>query len=437
MRGVLLTAFFSGLAFVGWAQGEVDLSQPLTLEDCIRIGLENATELRVAELNLRSRELDLDDARASFLPTLRTNARWFGNDRVSFGLEEENVDWSVQASYLLWDQGRRRISLRQTESNLEAARAALQRQRAELILAIVRAYYRVLEARALVELDQQILEVSRGTVERVRGLLEVEEAIPTDVAAAEVRVANDELALLADQNALETALAQLPVVLGLDPSIRLQVAEDVEFQSYAQTGAYRRETRTLEEAIQQALEQREEVRESELNLRVLELSQRLAKLEQFPQVTVQGSYSVVLDDYLRERGDFSRFRSWEASVNLSFPIFDGGVTRRTLLRSDVQLERARVQHEALKRQIALEVTQAYLNLMQAQKRLDISTAQVRSAELNLQGTQERYQLELAILLELLDAQTQYAQATTTQVRTYYTYKTAEAEFKRAIGEELP
>ncbi|MDA1192175.1 MAG: TolC family protein [Candidatus Poribacteria bacterium] len=414
-----------------------DLSQPLTLDDCIELALQYATNVRTAELSLNSSEIGVSDARAAYLPSLSTSGRYFANQNLDFGFERENVDWSVSADYLLWDSGRRKITLDQANLDFDSAELALKRTKRDLVLNIVQAYYRVLEAQQLTDLDQELLAVSQGNVNQVQAFVDVGRSIEADIAAVEVRLANDELRILNDENALQTALANLPVTMGLPYNTPLTLAEDREFDIYAQLGQINRYAKTLDETVNLALQQRQEVVESELNLQFLGLSRKRATLDRLPRVTASGDYSVDLDGYLDDRENFQNHRSWNAGVNVSFPIFDGGVTRRAVERADLNLERAQEQHDSLVRGIALEAQNAYLSLLNAEKRLQISSVQVRNARLNLDVTRERYQQEVAILLELLDAQTQFGQATVNQVQAFYDYKVAQRELDRAIGKEAP
>lgn len=413
-----------------------DLSRPLTLEDCIALGLKNASTIRTAELDVQLNELRVQDAKSAYLPSIQTQGRYSFDDRVDFGFKRDNYNLDVTAEYLLWDQGRRRITLDQQRSNRDASASRLERSKQELIFRIVQAYYRLLEAEKLLALDDELLASSRNNAARVRAQFELEKAIEADVAAAEVRVANDELNRLNDENALNIARANLPVVLGLDPSTPIQIEDDPTFERYLQTGEIERYSKTLEETIALALHHRPEIVESTLSLRVLELSLKRAQLDRYPRVSTQGNFSVRLDDYLANRDDFGKYRSWSAAAIVSFPLFDGGASKREVERAQLQLERLRQQDAELRRSIALEVRQAYLNLIEAEKRLDISAAQVRNARLSLDVTAARFEEELAFLLELLEAQVQYGQATTNQIRAFYDYKIAQRALENAVGTSL-
>ena len=152
-----------------------------------------------------------------------------------------------------------------------------------------------------------------------------------------------------------------------------------------------------------------------------------------PRLDAEYLYSVNLDDYLRERENFSEFRNWDVTARLSFPIFDGGVTGRRVKEAELTLENSREDAGDLEREIALEVRQTYLNLKRAERALEITNAQVRDAQLSLEVMTGRYEQELAILLDLLEVQTESARVLTNQVRTFYDYKISQVALQRAMG----
>ena len=119
---------------------------------------------------------------------------------------------------------------------------------------------------------------------------------------------------------------------------------------------------------------------------------------------------------------------------MSFPLFDGGVSKRQVQNVEMQLEQLRENSNELERNIALEVHQSYLSLKHSEKSLEISQKQVRNAQLSLEVTNGRFEQGMGIPLELLEAQGTYAQALTNQVRAFYDYKIARSALKRVMGQ---
>lgn len=413
---------------------EIDLSQPLTLEQCIQIGLEKSTSMRNARLNLAIQELRVKNARSGYFPQIFSTGNYDFSDRLDFGFEPENYNLGLRGVYTLWDNGQREGSFAQAKENLTATVSRNERTKQDIILDITVAYYDVLKRQELVTVSEQIFARSQENTQRTKDFVEAGILIPADVATAEVREANDELSLINNVNALQIAQATLPRLLGLDPGQLLTVSLDESYQLYQDRGTIERiEMPPIEEAIQIALNSRPEFQERQAQLRSQEWSLTLARLQRWPRLNADVDYNVNLDDYLRERENFSDFRSWSAGVSLNFTLFDAGVLGNRVNEIKMQLEQSRENVSDLERSVALAVRQAYLTLERSEIVVDISKKQVNNAKLSLDVIQGRFDVGKAILLELLDAQTSYAQALTNEVNAFYDYKIAQIRLQDAMG----
>ena len=412
---------------------EVDLTQPLTLEQCIQVGLEKSTSMRNARLNLAIQELRVNTARADYFPRIFSTGAYDFSDRVDFGFEPENYNLGLGAQYTIWDNGQREGGFAQAKESLNATVSRNEGIKQSLILQITEAYYDVLQYQALVEVSEQNLARAQENTQRTKDFVEAGSLIPADIATAEVREGNNRLTLLNNQNLLQVAKARLPRLLGLDPGVLITVAADESYQLYQQRGTIERIAIPVEEAIQIALDNRPEFKETESQLRSQEWSLTLAKLQRWPRLNADVDYNVNLDDYLRERENFSDFRSWSAGVSLNFTFFDGGILGNRVKELTMQLEQTRENASDLERSVALDVRQAYLNLKRSEAAVDISKTQVVNARLSLDVIQGRFDVDKAILLELLDAQTSYAQALTDEVNTFYDYKITQTRLQDAMG----
>ena len=94
----------------------------------------------------------------------------------------------------------------------------------------------------------------------------------------------------------------------------------------------------------------------------------------------------------------------------------------------------RAQEEAQRQQVALDVEQAYLRLVELQERIKANEAAANAAKENLDLANGRYQVGVGSIIEVTDAQTLYSDAQTTYVRALYEYKIADAQLVRAIGQ---
>jgi len=412
---------------------EVDLSQPLTLEQCIEIALKRAPEMKTGRLDLIVEEMNVKDAKGNYWPQIDTNGGYQFSDNVDFGWEKENYDASMSARYTIWDHGQREGTLARARLQEEAQYSRYDRTKQSLVFDVISAYYSVLEADKLIGVNEQLLEQSKQNVEKIKAFVEAGFAIEADIATAKVQQASDELAVINDRNNLDLAKADLAVLIGLDPDVPLSVADDPDYERYMRTGLIEREEISIEDAKSFALANRPEMAELKSNLAMLEWALTLARLERWPKITADCGYNLWLDDYLRERDALKNHKSWNMSARVSYPVFDSGRSRRTVQRAEIAMQRMIENLSERERSIALEVHQAYLNLERAKKSMDIASIQVEDAKMSLDVSQGRYDQQMIILLELLDAQARYARSLTNQVKAFYDYKVAKGTLERVMG----
>jgi outer membrane protein TolC len=101
---------------------DVDVSNPLTLEQCIKIALKQSPNIKTAELDLITSNNSVKDAKASFLPEINTNGQYQFSDTNNIGLEKSNYNAQISASYRLWDHGKRRTALNQAKANEQSSK---------------------------------------------------------------------------------------------------------------------------------------------------------------------------------------------------------------------------------------------------------------------------------------------------------------------------
>ena len=84
--------------------------------------------------------------------------------------------------------------------------------------------------------------------------------------------------------------------------------------------------------------------------------------------------------------------------------------------------------------IALSVRQAYVSLVQAEAKIELSEARVNEARENLRITQLLFEADMATNVEVLAAQNQYTQSQIDALQAIYDYNMARSQFNRTIGD---
>ena len=405
---------------------DIDISKPLSLDQCVKIALQQSPSVKKAELSLEAANLDVKNARASYFPEIDISGQYQFSDAVDFGWEQENYDARISASYLLWDHGHRKADLAQARADEEAVQSEHESAEQNLIFSVTEAYYELLEVEKLVDVNKKMLEISRRNVDKVTAFHKAGRSIPSDVSAAKIQQANDELELVNAENSFEIAKAYLASRMGLSPDTQLRVQDNLNYGT--DSGEI-----SLRDSVAKATQKRPELDRLQAQMTGLEWSLKTVKWDRWPIVTAECNYNVLLGDYLSDRDAFSEHDNWSVAARVTFPIFDGGVSKRRQQSVEIAIKQMNEDITEQEQSISLEVQRAYLDLERARKSLEISEKQVEDASENLDMIQGRYEQNVVIFLEILSSQAQYAQALTNQVKAFYDYRIAGKALEKAIG----
>ena len=231
--------------------------------------------------------------------------------------------------------------------------------------------------------------------------------------------------LIAATNAVQVAWVILKNAIGVRTLPERPLVEDTTMTTIPYT---------LDEAREIAYSTRPELKSFEAQRRAQDQNIATARRGHLPDLIFDGNYrkSHVSNDPLRS-GTFPLEPAWQVQLSLNIPIFDGF---RTTNRVDETLHTyyvIKAQEEQQRQQVALDVEQAYLRLVELRERIKANEAAAVTAKENLDLANGRYEVGVGSIIEVTDAQQLYTDAQTTYVRALYDYKIADAQLTRAIG----
>src|SRR5690606_41204012 len=90
-------------------------------------------------------------------------------------------------------------------------------------------------------------------------------------------------------------------------------------------------------------------------------------------------------------------------------------------RAEVSRNNARLAHESARQEVAVQVRQARLDMISAQKSMEVTATQERAAQQALEVEEERYAVGVGTLVELSLARAEYVRAASGRVTAKYDY----------------
>lgn len=179
---------------------------------------------------------------------------------------------------------------------------------------------------------------------------------------------------------------------------------------------------------------RKDFQYAQLGVKLSEFNVRRYKLSLLPTISLSGNYA---KNAQRNKWNFLGKGDWftisSITGSIQIPIFNGFSTRSKIQQTQIELQKARNQVEALKLNIDNEVVTARKNFITAITSLDFQKKNIALAESVYQQTKKKYEIGTGSQLEITASQTELKTAQTNYVNALYDAVIARVDYLKAIG----
>jgi len=400
----------------------------LTIEDAVRIGLDNHPRIRSADERIGSQQAVLGQQMSAYYPTVSLSNQYRTSRSSTSGGNAHAADsFSSQASFnmTLYNFGKREGNVQAARETLDATKQDYETTNQDTILAIKQAYYVYLGSQALVNVRKDTVRNRELLVRQARGFYEVGTRARIDVARAEANLYTAQADLIAAENAVKVAWVTLRNAMGSPRLPEQPVAEDSPEVEFSMNLAGARDV---------AFDARTELKSFDAQRRASDQLIATARRGHLPDIIFDASYG---RRHVSDQAGLNTFPlqpTWSVQLSLNIPIFDGFRTTNRVEETLHNYYNVKAQEEDRRQQIALEVEQSYLRVVETQERIKATDSAAKAAKENLDLAQGRYAVGVGSIIEVTDAETLYTDAQTTYIRTVYDYKIADAQLARAMGD---
>jgi TolC family type I secretion outer membrane protein len=406
--------------------------QLLTIEDAVRIGLDNHPRIKAANERIGSQEAVLGQQMAAYYPTVSLNNRYVtSQSSTSGGADEASESYASQASFnmTLYNFGKREGTVQAARETLSAVQQDYATAIQDIMLAVKQAYYVYLGAQELVRVREETVRSRELLVRQARGFYEVGTRARIDVARAEANLFSAQADLIGVENGVKIAWVTLRNAMGLPRLPEQPVALDSPEVQFSMN---------LAEARNVAFDARTELKSFQAQRRASDQLIATARRGHLPDLNFDASYGRrhVSNETANGRtlNTFPLQPTWSVGLSFNIPIFDGFRTTHRVEETLHNYYNLRALEEDRRQQIALEVEQSYLRVVETQERIKANEAAARASKENLDLARGRYEVGVGSIIEVTEAETLYTDAQTTYIRAVYEYKIADAQLARAMGD---
>lgn len=404
----------------------------LTLQQAEQMAIQNHPQIQAAQHEAAYADQQIVINRAALYPQITadgTGSEGNNNARIGAGTLAasrlfDRIGVGGVVNQLITDFGRTSNLVASSRLEAQASQQNVLTSRYDVLLALNRAYFNVLRAQEVVKVAQKTVEARQTTDDQITQLASSQLRSQLDVSEADVTVLKAKQLLLAAQNAVDEAKAELGRALGTDQSANFTLA-DVTLPPGPPASA--------EDLVNQAIANRPELASLKASR---DAAQKFAEAEKDlskPTVTaiaVGGAIPLVVKE-----GSTPIPIGYEGvGANISVPIFNGHLfSARHAAAQERALEadqRLRDEQERILR----DVRTAWSASQTSYQLIDVTAATLRAASQALDLANGRYQYQLASIVELTTAQLDQTSAEIDNVNAKYDYEIQYAMMQYTIGQ---
>ncbi|MFA6473210.1 MAG: TolC family protein, partial [Candidatus Latescibacterota bacterium] len=302
----------------------------------------------------------------------------------------------------------------------ETARAVKQ----NVILGVSQAFNGALLARELQKIAFESLEQAKKHLENVEHLKAAGAATEYDLLRARVNVSNMKPKLLDAENNVTVSLLKLKQAMGVDPIAPISV-----------DGAFSEPDTTILSLaeVHTALEKRPEIKMGKFSTDLQEKNVQVVKADFLPTLSAGTTFAFVgnFDVFKYNASDWSPY--WYATVNLSFPIFNGFKNYAKYREAKIDYLKSKTDYQKTRDSVVIEVSEGILNLRMALKQIESQKMNIQEAQRAVELSESLYSNGKATQLEVLDAQLALELARTNMASALYNGTVAVITLKKSLG----
>lgn len=342
---------------------------------------------------------------------------WQDNQSTVEGVDNRNKAFSndlyLRLNQPIFTYNRRKMELKQIEFDYENAGISYALQRLNTERSITNQFYSVYMAQSNLEISKEEYENAQQSYEIIKNKVEADLAAREELYQAEVNLATAQSAVEERVVSLENAKDELKQTLGMPLSADLNVKADIEVSPIAVN---------LEQAVQNGLASRMELRQREIDIELAELQMIQTKgLNEF-KGDIALSVGIIGDH--EKFGNIYENPTQNPRVAISFtvPIFDWGEKKARVRAQKTAQTITKLDYENERIDIELNIRQVWRRLENLRTQISIAEKNVRNAQLTYDLNLTRYREGDLTGMEISQFQTQLSNKKITYSQTLINYK---------------
>ena len=400
----------------------------LTLQEAVRIGLENSRELTMANLQIELTKASLKETLSQVYPKITGNIDSSYNNlkkmRSPDSIEGYNNNLSFSLSQILWTGGKVTHAIKCAHEEMKISLLKANEVKNEVIYKITTFYWNLKKAVELKKACEKRMDYAVSIME-IASARYKEGLIPeVEVMKQEVNMAQAKEELIKASCRERVAKDNLMSLLKIEGEINL--TDEAVFVPL---------TVNEKEIVSEALTNNPELAKGEAETESRKLQVKIVKADYLPTANLTGGCNWSGEDkdgFKKSLDDVSK-NSWRIGLSVGIPIFNGFYTASKVKEAELSYKLAEENLSSLKDRIILETKEILAKLLEAEMRVSVSEKNKGLGNEILRVTRVRYELGLATMSEVKEAEEIFVRSSVMQIEAVIDYNLCRMNLLRITG----
>ncbi|WP_319577578.1 TolC family protein [uncultured Desulfobacter sp.] len=435
--GLILTLFLGAPAGLTWA-GE----QKMTLEQCLKTGIENNPSLKASRFDVDMSAQGIKQARADFLPSVSSsysmtpirsiNSKYgSGTIQDTDYIDKDVRSFSIRLTQILYAGSRITNTYQRARVSEQLAKTEMELAGMELAYRIETTFYKLMKAKQDVITTQESVNRLTESVKSAEAFLERELVPWVNVLQARVDLADAQDLYKIAKNDVNRQRVELFSLMNqrLDPAIEFSGPLNPLLATEP----------VFDDSLKYALENRPDIKSLGHQLEIAQKDAQIAMGKYLPTVKFDVGYYDRNDEY-DEYNQYGKSRDqrnryWSGGLTASWDLFDGGRAWYEKEKYNTQAQKITALIEDAKNEIATGIYNALYSMNEAKQRIKTSAEALTAANEYYDVEKNRLKAGLSTIPSLLDAQDRLLRAHANETRATLDYQLAVSELKFYTGKK--
>lgn len=400
---VVLACLTSKLCYA--QQDSISAVKNITLEEALELGVKNNRQLKIANADVSIANENVNQAKIAKAPRIGLNGgyTYIGDPQLYEGFYQNKIDVdyynhlasaNLVAAMPIYSGNAINNRMKQQELVSQIQQSAVKMTEAEIKITIIEQYFTLEKLYRQIEVTRQNIINTDIRIKQLKSRVENGHNLKSDLLRTELQQSNFKVSVFKNTNRIILISNYLDILIGLPTNIILQPAingailptEDID----------------LKKSIAEAHQNRMEIRQREIDVKLSETSLKITKSAYLPTVNasllLNTQYPAQWPNYI------NIVNYWGAGLSFSWDVSSFYNLKHKVSADKFQVDKSNIILNETRDQIERETKTAFIKFEESKKNISTYEKDVELSLSNYKIVKSGYDNDFALISDLVDAE---------------------------------